>query len=358
MMASCSQFDANYDKLVGSWKLDVTLDSTGMERNSFFLSKPGIEFISTSQFRYLPGPINLSQEEQPELKELIDTIINCNISNKQITYQALRGNKVITKNILHLSSDSLYILDKKKNLHKYSRINKDTSNQKNITKIVLSSSGCYGLCPIVDIEINKSQKASFYCSEYCGNYGFHSGEIPKTKINRLFQLLSYINIDTLQDTYYASHTDDETITVSFYNKNKLLKTVSDYGRKAPTEFIWLYTYLRYMPKLKSLTPKNEPIIPLKKPRCYTFLNGTKNYSLERPESYMLFTQLLNAQVVDIEIDLPFNIYNLDFPFKEFKAFINDYEMPKAIGETDGRFFRFKSMNNQIIDLGYNYFIEK
>jgi hypothetical protein len=120
IVASCSHNEFKYVDLVGNWKLDTVIDSSGVEKDFYFISKPGLEFISTSQFRYLPGPVDLSREEQPKLKELIDTIINFNIMNNQIVYQSLKNNESITKEILRLTLDSLYVLDNKKNLHKYS----------------------------------------------------------------------------------------------------------------------------------------------------------------------------------------------------------------------------------------------
>ena len=116
-----------------------------------------IEFISTSQFRYLPGPVHLSKEEQPKLKELIDTVLNFNIIGNKISYNSLKNNKLIKKEIVQLTLDSLYLLDSKKNLHKYLRIYQDSINNNNVNRIVLSSAGCYGLCPIIDIEINESK---------------------------------------------------------------------------------------------------------------------------------------------------------------------------------------------------------
>jgi hypothetical protein len=353
IVASCSHNEFKYVDLVGNWKLDTVIDSSGVEKDFYFISKPGLEFISTSQFRYLPGPVDLSREEQPKLKELIDTIINFNIMNNQIVYQSLKNNESITKEILRLTLDSLYVLDNKKNLHKYFRIYADSTNQNSINKIVLSSTGCYGVCPIIDIEINESKEASFYCTAYCGDEGFHKGEMPKSKIDRLFQFFNFINIDTLDNSYSANHTDDETITVSFYNDNKHLKTVSDYGRKAPSEFIWLYTYLRYMPGLKDLKLNYETTNSLNKSSCYVFSNGEEGYSFEKSESYMIYTQLLNAKVINEKTVLPYEIYDLSFPVQKLEGFIEYNGKPKVIGHTNGRFFKFKSINNQIIDLGYN-----
>ncbi len=353
IISSCSQSKSNFVDIVGTWKLDTVIDSSGGKKEYFFINKPGIEFISTSQFRYLPGPVYSSIKEQPILKELIDTIITFDIQNNQITYSSLKNNNLITKEIMHLTSDSLYLRDSKNNLHKYVRIYKDSTNKNNINKIVFSSTGCYGVCPILDIEINESKEVTYYCTEYCGDKGFHKGEIPKSKIDRLFQFLNFINIDTLENSYFANRTDDETITVSFYNNNKHLKTVSDYGRKAPTEFIWLYNYLRYMPGLKDLEQASETTNSLKKSRCYIFSNGEEGYSFKRSETFMIYNQLSNATIVDEETVLPYEIYDLSFPIQNIKRFIENIGKPEVIGHTNGRFFKFKSINNQTIDLGYN-----
>ena len=352
-LVSCTNDKSNYELIVGNWKLDTVIDSSGIERVFYFITKPGIEFISTSQFRYLPGPVDLSREEQPKLKELTDTVLNFKILNNQISYNSLKNNKTITKGLVRLSLDSLYLLDSNKNLYKYVRIYRDSINRNKVNRIVLSSSGCYGVCPIIDIEINHSCEVSFYCTEYCGDKGFHKGKMQKSKVKRLFKFLDFINIDTLQNSYSANHTDDETITVSFYNDNSHLNTISDYGRMAPTEFIWLYTYLRYMPGLKNLKSNHENSNQLDKSRCYIFSNGKEGYSFERSESYTIYTQLLNAKVVDQKIDLPYEIYNLSFPIQRLHGFIEYNGKPEVIGHTNGRYFKFKSMDNKTIDLGYN-----
>ncbi len=353
IMVSCSPGKSNYAEIVGNWQLDTLIDSSGIENKFYFVSKPGIEFISTSQFRYFPGPIDLPREEQPTLNELIDTIRNFKILDQQIMYNSLKDDKPITKKILRLTSDSLYLLDSNKNLHKYFRIHQDSSKQNFINRIVLSSTGCYGACPIMDIEVNKSTEASFYCTANCGKKGFHKGNVPKPKVERLFQFLNFINIDALANSYEADHTDDEEIIVSFYYDHKLLKTVSDYGRQAPPEFIWLYTYLRYMPGLRNLELKREYMNALNKPECYVFSNGEEGYSFQRPESYIIYTQLLSAKIINEKPDLPCEIYDLSSPVQKLEGFIAYNGKPKVIGHTNGRYFKFKSMNNKIIDLGYN-----
>lgn len=351
--ASCSNNKLKNDLLIGCWKLDTVIDSSGIKRDFYFFTKPGIEFISTSQFRYLPGSVDLSREEQPKLNELIDTVLNFKILENQISYNSLKNNKTIKKEIIQLTFDSLYLLDSNKNLHKYLRIYQDSTNKNNVNRIVLSSSGCYGVCPIIDIEINESNEASFYCTEYCGDKGFHKGKMQKSKVDRLFRFLDFMNIDTLLNSYSANHTDDETITVSFYHDDNHLKTISDYGRNAPTEFIWLYTYLRYMPGLKKLKPNHEKNNPLDKSGCYVFSNGKEGYSFDRSESYSIYTKLLNAKVIKHNTVLPYEIYNLSFPIQKLDGFIEYNGKPEVIGYTNGKHFKFKSMNNQIIDIGYN-----
>lgn len=353
IITSCSNSKSQYELMVGNWKLDTVIDSSGNKNDFYFISKPGIEFISTSQFSYLPGPVDLSREEQPKLKELIDTLLNFKIQENRISYTSLKNNKTIIKEVVQLNSDSLYLLDSEKNLHKYFRIFQDSLKRKNITKIVLSSTGCYGVCPIIDIEIEESNEASFYCTDYCGDKGYHKGKMENTNVKRLFRFLDFIDIDTLKNSYAANHTDDETITVSFYEDNNHLKTISDYGRKSPTEFIWLYTYLRYMPGLKKLKPTNEKLNSLEKSRCFVLSDGEEGYSFERSESYNIYTKLLNAKEVKQNIALPYEIYNLSYPIHKLEGFINYNGKPEVIGLSNGRYFKFKSMNDRIIDLGYN-----
>jgi hypothetical protein len=351
VLCGCNEEKYDHELLKGSWKIDTVQDSLGIRKDFYFINKPGLEFHSTSEFSYLPGPVNLQNDEQPKLFELIDTIINFEIKGDLIRYKSLKNNSTITKKITNLSNDSLWVLDNKKSIHKYVRIQRENLKHTEINKIVLSSSGCYGVCPIIDIQINRNGESNYYCSEYCGKEGFHSGELLKKHVEKLFDFIEYIDLDTLKNTYEANHTDDETITISFYNGKNLIKTISDYGRMAPTELIWIYTYLRYIPNLKRL--KSGEKNPLVKPKHYLFLKDSIQIQSQRSESYYLYSHIRQSKLIDTIMDLPYKIYDMRYKSYLSPEYIK-YNEPKELGFTDGRYFNLMSKENKILDLGFNY----
>jgi hypothetical protein len=105
-----------------------------------------------------------------------------------------------------------------------------------IENIKYQSLGCYGQCPVFDIEINKSQNAIFI-AKYFNFLGENSSEITgvfETTISEITyreitDLLNNIDFTELEDKYSVEWTDDQnSIFEITYDSNKI-KRINDYG---------------------------------------------------------------------------------------------------------------------------------
>lgn len=79
-------------------------------------------------------------------------------------------------------------------------------------KIVISSSGCYGICPVSSILIDKSGEIIFEGEYYTTNIGLYKSKISKVKFDEIIESFQKANWINLKNSYEASHTDDESIT--------------------------------------------------------------------------------------------------------------------------------------------------
>ena len=122
----------------------------------------------------------------------------------------------------------------------------------------------------------------------------------------------------------------------------IVKSVSDYGRHAPTEFIWASNDLSYLYLRKKLEKINASI-PFDFFGDIYFADKKHYYPMYESEVFFLFQELMMKATVS------------DQKFKPL-YFTTDYFWEE--GEkmyTDGRFYQIKLENETVVyDLGYNF----
>jgi len=118
----------------------------------------------------------------------------------------------------------------------------ETSKQNNqIGKISFATSGCYGKCPFLSIEIDSSLSYKFYGGRYTEKQGFFIGTITKEFWDSLNIKFEQINYDYL-DTLYNGTVDDMAIECYIYNgqnKKPLYAQEMDLPDKVRNFFYWL-----------------------------------------------------------------------------------------------------------------------
>lgn len=215
-------------------------------------------------------------------------------------------------------------------------------NSKSFDKIIISSTGCYGRCPVTDIEIDKSGDVIFnggYCSSIKGNYKSKISKELFSKINLSFLKSNWTN---LESEYISSWTDDETVYVTFIKNGTIIKTIQDYGRKAPTEFIWAYTPIRYLQQNIKLE-KNVIDTTLFGFKYIGFKKKDEICNLTKSESFYLKNLLSKSSITEKKF---LEKYKIEYWSNNIKKKI----------VTDGRYYKIEKNKGEfiIVDLKYDF----
>lgn len=245
--------------------------------------------------------------------------------------------------IRSITSDTLTLEIKDTIFFKYAKTNYKIDKAQTFDMIIVSTSACFGTCPISSTSIDKYGNFIFYGQDYNTKTGLYKATTNQDLYRRIEKNFKKANIDNLDENYSANWTDDQTISVTFIKDNKIYKTVSDYGRKAPRELYWAYTQLHYLYQKLDLKPfivnTQEPLSII--PAC--FENKGKICELTRSERFYFITELYKGKVLKHDFD---------------KKYILKYWDAKDSLQTiltDGRYYQLgKNDRVTTIDLGYNF----
>jgi len=101
--------------------------------------------------------------------------------------------------------------------------------ENDIEEISLSTSGCFGECPIFDLAVGSDGTAVFNAIAYNDHKGKLQCEIDSASLDKLFRLANYIHPKSLSDGYSVNWTDDQTATLTVTFKDGSIKIIKDYG---------------------------------------------------------------------------------------------------------------------------------
>lgn len=128
--------------------------------------------------------------------------------------------------------------------------NNNRSSNIEIDSISVSTSYCYGSCPVYKLVIRKdtisSLTAKSYCKDKNGNNlkaGTYFSNIDQHKIDSIFDIVNCIGIMNLSNRYAVDWTDDQTINLEIYSSDGRIKTIKDYGRQGTYGLMHLYNSL-------------------------------------------------------------------------------------------------------------------
>lgn len=240
----------------------------------------------------------------------------------------------------------------------YKKIKYKVDTSANFDQIIYSSSGCYGSCPIIDISITKEGYVLFQGEGYVKPLGFYSGNLDNKTKNYIFNKFRRANPLRLKDNYSVNHSDDQSLTTTFIKDGKIVKTIHDYGMAGTNELIWSYVAISNIHKkihLDSLE-LDAPIYP--KLHYFTFKKNDLILSLEKSESFYLWTELKKSKHTDETFKSKYKlIFSENYTYwgpdpNETRQ--HKYEI-KSI-TTDGQFYKFEFKDNKpkTYNLGYNF----
>ncbi|MDN3580256.1 DUF6438 domain-containing protein [Mucilaginibacter flavus] len=247
--------------------------------------------------------------------------------------------------LLKLTPDTLqfYLRDR---LATFKHYKLNTYKSINFDKIILSTSGCYGSCPIMSIILNNDGTVLFRGLGHTGKKGDYVGKITKEEFQQLQNNFFKTNIDSLKNFYRAGWTDDETISTTFVKNGKIYKTVDDYGRQAPYQFTWAYIPLRYLYQHIKLKPNPTPVFfaRFNEVRGSSFRKDGSMAPHTESETFLLFDYLRNGKQVNCQFN------------NRFKLHIELSSFPYYDIDTDGRYYTFIQNGKPVtIDIGFNFY---
>lgn len=265
-----------------------------------------------------------------------------------------------------VSKDSLKIFDltkKKWDRYKIKNFNKDTlvikkdtivttlikknyiiSNVPDFDAVIVSSSSCFGPCPMNDIIILKNGNVLYKGSYHVPKKGWYTSKISISdfdKIQKRFKEADYLK---LKNTYSTMVTDSQSISISFVKDGKIIKTIEDYAQSSPNEFVWAYLPLVVLSQELVLKPTsiNSHLDIEFFYSSFVTTDRMKGFNLAETEAFYLLALLMHAKNVDVKFDEKYFLnYN--------NAYINQVT-------TDGRYYKlyFKNGKTEVKDIDFNF----
>lgn len=337
--------------IVGEWTYIRTLDIRKPNANDELLPPPPPFRRNTSGYIFnedksCENKLGYYKRIEGNEREERKIIYLGNKTKYKIEYDSLKifnllDNSWQSQKIFSITNDTLTIQTSDSLFAKYVRIKYQLKPNETYDKIIVSSSGCYGACPILDISIDKNGNVIYLGKRYNTQNGFFTSKISKVEYQNIETNFKKAEIKNLKDSYQANRTDDETVTITFVKNDKIVKSITDYGRQAPAELIWAYSPVRFLYQQINLKPLKPEITNFPK-WSISFETNQKICNLTKSESFYLLTEIFKGKEVVQKFDSKYKI-----------EFWNDNDK-KEILFTDGRIFKF---TNKTIDIGYNFLTE-
>lgn len=346
---SCKKnHDAEFKKLIiGEWKFAKNVDSSKQIKSEvdipeqIGLEMRGYQFNKNGTCEDKMGYIYIDEANGYENRKIyyLGNETKYKIEEDSLKIFNLESKKWATIKIFSITKDTLTLQNNDSLYAKYVKTDYKPDPNEKYDKIIVSSSGCYGICPVASISLDRDGSVLYQGFSFTTNIGLFSSKISKEEYLKTENRFKKASIDNLDTDYSANHTDDQTIYVTFIKNNRIYKTILDYGHKSPVEFQWAYSPVRYLDQKLRL----QAIVGnLSNQRRLYFETATKICSLNQSESFFLITELNEGKETHKKITPKYRI---------------EYLMQEKVQtvETDGRYYIFTNSNgSKTIDIGYNF----
>jgi len=244
------------------------------------------------------------------------------------------------KKIAFLSKNTLLLQSQDSVYEKFERMFYKPDTMLRYDEIAVASSGCYGTCPISGTLIKENGEVFYFGREYNTRNGFFTSKISKADYQTFLDRFKIVPLEILSENNSSMATHDEMVSVTFIQKGRIIKTISDYGRAVPAELIWAYTPVRYLyQKLLLDTVSNPNLLPYLQLK---FESKREGKYLSPSESLLLISALRRANIVDT----PFLATN--------KLLYYTLQNQEEFVKTNGRYY---TIHGKTYDLGYNFLLE-
>ena len=306
----------------------------------------GYEFFDDGTFEYKTGYFRYTKrtDNSEANEEFLGTKSAYKINEDNLRIYDLETKKWESYKIVSIANDTLQLCYPDKSISKFKRNVPKNHTTSSYDKVIVSSSGCYGTCPVTDIEIDKSGEVFFYGSYYSNIKGYYKSKITAAQFEDFNTTFLKADWENLENDYDMNITDSETIYVTFIKDGKIIKTITDYNRAAPSQLNWAYTPLRFLQQKLNLTKIENEIDFLNS----IFLKITHNkqyFLLRKSEAFYLINLVLSSKKTDAAFT------------EKYEIRYGDNELNKKI-VTDGRFYKFEKSKGDFVtyDLGYDFIV--
>lgn len=116
-------------------------------------------------------------------------------------------------------------------------------NADNIEKVELSTSPCFGACPVFDMEIEGNGNAEYDAKRFNPVQGKYKAVIRKEQMDSLFGLIGKAKLMSLPNEYTQQITDMPTYRLSVQFRDGKSKSISDYGPMGPESLKEVYKFI-------------------------------------------------------------------------------------------------------------------
>jgi len=345
------QFDKD---IIGEWKFAMKESTRKFMHNkkspqiTFGDIISGYIFFEDKSCENKLGYYNLIESIEREDRKVIylGNKTKYKIENDSLKIFDLSKKTWTNQKIVSISKDTLVIQESDSIYSKYSKSNYKLNPTETYDRILVSSTGCFGTCPMMNISIEKNGNIFYFGERYNTSNGIFTSKITIENYQEIEATFKKANIPKIENAYSANWTDDEQISISFIKDNKILKTITDYGRQAPIELIWAYSQVRSLYQQIKLTPFISR--KSKWPLWSEISFKTKNQicHIEKSEAFYLWLEIIKGQEVKQKFEEKYEIESL-----------NGNE-ENLVMVSDGQFYKYTNASgSKTIDIGYNFLKE-
>jgi hypothetical protein len=359
----------SYKLLIGHWKIVKTKDSIynnmppppfdDGERRGYY------EFINDSLVDN-KRPYFQTTESANSIRQhkFLGTITRYEIEEDSLKIFSPRDSTWENIGFLKSLTDHKMILVNKRGKESVFLRHSYENDSPEIDAIALSSSGCFGTCPITNIIIESDGNVTFYGERYINQIGFFEGQISEERFEQIRDEFNKAGIKNLVQNFSVRHSDDETISTTFSFKNKFINSIKDYGKAGPDELVWGYNSLRYLFQGLELRQLDSTIVPFYLDLHYfRFEKGKEICDLTQSESFLLWNYLRKGTLKGGGAPAK---YSVQF-FRNYTWFPGYDEMNDPYREkmeekvnkitTNGQLYTFDITGQRpvTIDIGFNFF---
>jgi len=247
--------------------------------------------------------------------------------------------------IKSITTDTLTLQFNDSTFAKYAKRRYNIDKDEHFDKIIVSSSECYGSCPVSNISIDKNGEVIYDGEHFNPVNGLHTSQITSQMYKKLEFEFKKVGIDTLKTNYSPIGTDEQSVSITFIKENRIYKTIINYQNQAPDELYWAYLPVWFLHQKLHLKPYTH-----QKPRI-TYRSSLyeeenlqvglkKIIRLKQSEAFFLQTELFKSKVISNAT-----------PWKPTYILDECYAGTDIYIVTDGRYFEY---NSTLYDLGYNF----